>query len=709
MAINSDSSGFLIGERRLKEMSEGITQTEDNTKQILKVLTESFQDMQKTLSSGNANTSDLIRRQSRGGRSQDASGMPATARSVRNTVDAAEKAVEVTEQALQAVKRIKKKAIDAEAGIGGSTGRPSGTSSSSERAAQARERDANGRFIGKNGEKKGIFSRIKGMVGLGDVSMGGGDVGGIDPTVDAIKELGQIVSPVKTVFKGMSAKAIGVIKGRIKKKRSDEVLPEDQVKANKETAKADKKQNKLLQSILSVLRSQNGGGLLGGMGGLLGKGGGFLSKLLKGGGKGLLKKIPFLGALIGGGFLAKDWKNLDSGGKCKGIGQIVGTVVGGVLGSFLGPVGVIAGGGLGQLLGGVFGEKVGEWTDSLKKLDFAAIFKDYLKDKLGIGSGSGNQAFIPYANAGQSKVERFKSWASDKLGLGGSTATVGDNIDYSNAPDSTNIGGNIAKDPKARKLGMYNALRKQGFTHEQALAVGGEIGRENGYGNAMFGRHVDPAKDKSGKDIVNGGALSWNNGRYDKFAAFMRERGQMDAKGNIPKTQAGLDAQAAYIKKEFGEKTYADMLKKFNGDPNADPRNYAGEMAKVIGWARGQPSIKGKNGRVPFDSPTHERRVNENIDDIAALSKQQSDNLAKKPVNAAKGKPHESILFKKGQQRPPAVKVPAITPELIKIGSKNQVKAVAATPTDIGIGQTVSDRSLAHIAAGGIGYTQHNV
>jgi hypothetical protein len=42
MAINSDSSGFLIGERRLKEMSEGITQTEDNTKQILKILTTAF-------------------------------------------------------------------------------------------------------------------------------------------------------------------------------------------------------------------------------------------------------------------------------------------------------------------------------------------------------------------------------------------------------------------------------------------------------------------------------------------------------------------------------------------------------------------------------------------------------------------------------------------------------------------------------------------
>ncbi len=51
-----------------------------------------------------------------------------------------------------------------------------GASSSSERAAQARERDANGPFIGKGGssDKKGLFSRLKSSIGLGDVNVGGG-------------------------------------------------------------------------------------------------------------------------------------------------------------------------------------------------------------------------------------------------------------------------------------------------------------------------------------------------------------------------------------------------------------------------------------------------------------------------------------------------------------------------------------------------------
>lgn len=54
------------------------------------------------------------------------------------------------------------------------------------------------------------------------------------------------ITPVKNVFKGMSARAIGIIRGRMKKRRADILLPEEQVKANKETAKTDKKHTKLM-------------------------------------------------------------------------------------------------------------------------------------------------------------------------------------------------------------------------------------------------------------------------------------------------------------------------------------------------------------------------------------------------------------------------------------------------------------------------------
>lgn len=700
MAIDSDSLGFLIGERRLRELAAGINQTEDNTKQMIKVLADSFEELQRTLSES-TNIRDAASRQNRNGGSQDASGTPDADRLTRAAVDAAIEAIE------ESARRIRTASIDAEDGRDASP--QSDVSSTSERAARAR--DSRGRFISEGGtgsesEKKSILKHIKNFFGLGGASLGGADVGGIDPTVDAIRELNEAVTPVKNVFKGMSAKAIGLFRGRVKKRRGDEVLSEEQREANRDSSNSDRRQNKLLQSILSAIRGQGGGGL-GGLGRLFGGGG--LLALLRGGGKALLKKIPLLGALIGGGFLAKDWGNLSSGGKGKGIGQIVGTVVGGMLGSFLGPVGTVAGGTLGNILGGIFGEKIGTWTDSLKKLDFGAIFKDFLKDKFGIGNGSGNKAFIPYANAGQSKMERFKNWASDKLGLGGNTDTVGDNIDYSGAENNTNNAGNVATDRKARQLGMYNALRKAGFTHEQSLAHAGQIGRENDYSDAMFGNHTDLAA-RNGKSITNGGVMSWNGDRYKEFSKFMRERGLMDAKGKIPKTQAALDAQALFMKKENDDPDYKKRMKLFNANPHADPREYAKDMQANYGWARGQDYVRDKNGNltVPFDWKDAEARGNRNIDEVAALAKSQSSSLPKKTIPVAKGKSQEAVVFPKGATRPAPIKVPAVTPDLIKIGSKNKTQAMSSAPSDSGIGQTVADRGLAHVMSGGIGYNQNN-
>ncbi|MOA33898.1 hypothetical protein D3C78_1552350 [compost metagenome] len=66
------------------------------------------------------------------------------------------------------------------------------------------------------------------------------------------------------------------------------------------------------------------------------------------------------------------------------------------------------------------------------------------------------------------------------------------------------------------------------------------------------------------------------------------------------------------------------------------------------------------------------------------------------------------MLFPKGATRPAPVKVPAVTPDLIKIGSKNKTQAMSSAPSDSGIGQTVADRGLAHVMGGGIGYNQNN-
>ena len=711
MAIKSDSSGFLIGERRLKEMSEGITQTEDNTKQILKVLSDSFHEMQKAYSTSSTQVKDAIARQNRSGQSQDASAPLKTARTVRKTVDAAEQAVDITQQALLAAKRINKKAVDAETIDSDLVSKPPSVSSTKERAEKARERGADGRFIGKDGEssdKKSLFSRAKSFFGIGGGNGGGigGDVGGIDPTLDALKELNEAVTPVKNVFKGMSARAVGIIRGRMKKRRADIVLPEEQVKANKETAKTDKKHTKLFESILSVLRSQNGGGILGGLGGLLGKGGkgGGLLALLGKGGKGLLKKIPFLGALVGGGLLAKDWGGLDSGGKGKGIGQIVGTAVGGMLGSFLGPVGTVAGGTLGNILGGIFGQKIGTWTDSLKNLDLGAIFKDFLKDKLGIGDGSnggGNKAFIPYANAGQpSRLQRFKNWAGEKLGL-------------SDSSDSTSA-GDSGPSANGRFAPLLDLIAK-------GEARGGAFGT-SGYDAVYGGATVRPDKDVSKmtvgevkeyqQKLLRSGAKSTAVGRYQfihndgAFGKMAQQAGIKDTDVFDSNTQDKLAIHYAGGKKQL--------------DKWIKDGNYKALTNKTAQqWA----SMKNTNGVGNYDGDGLNRARHGGLQEITKVSEQIRQNGVEqvKPVQpvtpkakpkqqlpAAKGKPQEVNLFPKGATRPAPMKVPAITPALAKIGSNTTAKAVSATPSDSGIGQTVSDRSLAHVLGGGLGYNSHN-
>lgn len=696
MAIQNDSRGFLLGERRLKEMADGIVQTEDNTKQILQVLTGHFEEIKQVLQKSSS-VNGGMERFNRGGRSVDAGSD--VEQVVRKTVEASETALKTTEKALDvAIKQVNRKIVDAEYGFSGGRASP-GANSTQQRAAMARERDANGRFKSSGAEEsKSILSMLKNSMARG--SGGLPDSGGIDPTVDAIKELKDFVSPVGRVFGGMGARAIGLFRGRLKKRRNEEILSDEQVKANKEQTRNDKQRNKLLERLIDAVRFKQGGGL----GGLLGLGSGLLKR---GGGltKGLLRKVPLLGLLFGGGLLAKDWSSLSAGGKGKGIGEIVGTAVGGFLGSFFGPVGTIGGGVLGNLLGGIFGQKIGTWVSDLKDIDFGEIFKEIVSDAFNIGK----KAFIPFAGA-TSLGGRVAEWGRGVKDYftGGSTATTGDNIDYSNAVGNKNEQGNVATDRKARQLGMYNALRNQGFTHEQALAVGGEIGRENDYGDALFSTHTDKARDENGRPIRNGGALSWNRGRYEKFAKFMRSRGLMDDNGNMPKTQAVLDAQAEFIKAEMNSPEYKKNLKSFFANPHKDPKSYSGELAKHIGWARGQTSVRGPNGtRVAFDSVPHEKKVASYIDSGAAMAKSQSNSIAKnKSIPIAKGQPQKVDLFK-SNNRPPMVKVPEIKPEIAKIRASSMPRA-SSVPVDNNIGQTVSDRGLAHIQAGGTGYNSHS-
>lgn len=120
----------------------------------------------------------------------------------------------------------------------------------------------------------------------------------------------------------------------------------------------------------------------------------------------------------------------------------------------------------------------------------------------------------------------------------------------------------------------------------------------------------------------------------------------------------------------------------FNNNPHADPRTMAPDMQSYYGWARGQSYVRGKDGKLnePFDWKAAEARGNGFIDSTVPLIQNQSSNLPKASVPAAKGKPQESILFPKCASRPAPIKVPAISPALTKIGASNLTKPVNTAP-----------------------------
>ena len=88
MAINYDSGGFIIGERRAKEIADGVNQTNDTTKQILDFLKNTMTELKVTAEERAKVNKSNLDRQNRHGESVDATSKEAVA--VRKVVDASE-------------------------------------------------------------------------------------------------------------------------------------------------------------------------------------------------------------------------------------------------------------------------------------------------------------------------------------------------------------------------------------------------------------------------------------------------------------------------------------------------------------------------------------------------------------------------------------------------------------------------------------------
>lgn len=165
-------------------------------------------------------------------------------------------------------------------------------------------------------------------------------------------------------------------------------------------------------------------------------------------------------------------------------------------------------------------------------------------------------------------------------------------------------------------VGVYKAYRNAGLSHNQAMAITAEVGRENSFNpSTLFGTHTDPAKDKNGGAIRNVGMLSWNQGRDTQVLNAMRNAGVLGQQ-----SQANLNAQAAFSVREMLT-GYKGKLRNFLNNPNGSPEQFAQELGRnYIVWAYGQNTIRGKGGgRVPFNWQAHDARRRNYLSSLAGM------------------------------------------------------------------------------------------
>lgn len=176
-----------------------------------------------------------------------------------------------------------------------------------------------------------------------------------------------------------------------------------------------------------------------GFGGMLGKGAGLLGGL----GKGVLKRIPILGALISGGsalasIFGSDDPNKSAAENRKdrftGGGAGIGSLIGGAIGMLGGPLGAIAGAAIGDIVG----EKVGAWLSTVNWEDVGKSISDgwtattdWFKDTWSTVSTYFTDSWKKISDLATGAFDAVNDWVSSKVGavkkaVGGALDTAKD-------------------------------------------------------------------------------------------------------------------------------------------------------------------------------------------------------------------------------------------------------------------------------------------
>jgi hypothetical protein len=228
--------------------------------------------------------------------------------------------------------------------------------------------------------------------------------------------------------------------------------------------------------------------------------------------------------------------------------------------------------------------------------------------------------------------------------------TVSDTTDkvFGNTPehhghaDRKRLPGGGDRGKAERERMVYKAFRKQGYSHEGALALSAEVGRENSFQEKfLFGGHKDQNK---GQNI---GFFSWQGPRRKQLEEFLKSKG-LFKDGHIVKGQASLDAMAAFAKKEMSRDKGGRGLDEFLRKEHVDP--YLAEQKIGKDFIRWDYTGRASQKKFGWDDAKTRRWVDKQKNNLREhYAEVQAATEAQKPQPKNPTKPKDA-RSKKGQK-----------------------------------------------------------
>ncbi|EPH1885935.1 phage tail tip lysozyme [Acinetobacter baumannii] len=591
------------------------------------------------------------------------------------------------------------------------------------------ERDEKGRFVSNQDDVKNqsAISKVAQTVTTAVKGVMPNSPQGVDPTVDAINEVGNLLTPVRRA----AGLALRPLTGFMRSRKRNEPLPREQENHNR-------KQIKLLQRIADNLASK--GGLLGSLGklltsvlsagggllgGALGKGKKGVGKLGKGLGK-LLKfgrGLPVIGALAAGASLL-DWNEQSTQEKGGTVGSLAGGVIGGTVGSLIGPAGTLIGGMAGSWIGNKLGTVVApyfkEWTDSLIAADVPGIINTAWKGFVSYASNAFEQA----KGTASKVVDGVKETAGDTLDFikdkfnrfnpfhdGVPTWGIGQGVYKPGFGANANVaqyGATVAQ-PVNQSAARDEALKfftsKEGgnWSPEQAAGIVANLEAESGFKHTAIG--------DSGKAF---GIGQWHPDRQAKFKQkFGKDIRQSSYQEQLAFVNWELNNNESSAGKKLRQSKSANQAGAIVSRYYERPAAVEAEAMKRSAMAQNIHVDAGKRSLL-----TDKQDNSKTLKDVEAKTVKSASGIEPKQGNIynqtsrklsgvlSSQTPHiptpKRDLSSSGTslKSTPLTKVPAFKQPL---NTPNPQEVVVVNGNNGNIGQNVNDRFLAHALTGGIG------